>query len=375
MKVLLNTPRWTFSRWTTDLEFIKALRHLSDAYAEVEVALAENHFAGCFMILAGILNKLLKLTRIRNLFLGSILEILMNTISVIPKSIMNKYRPDVVFSLGNYPLNLPSSIPVIWHTAFTSEIYMKEAHLPLSYRLAEIRIKRWLGQKSTLIVVPVPNYKQRMVKAMPELEVKIRTVPIYFPYLDAIENESVIKKNETCGVNVLFVGNQARRKGLPAAIEAFLSISESSRVPMTLTIVSNFKDGRVKIPDDARLRILSNLDKKLVLTLMRCSQIFCFPSLAESFGAALVEAMASGCAVVTSNREPLDWVVGDSGILVDPMDTTQIAQAMERLIYDRELRTAKALQARERFFRVFHPSVVGNEYLEVFREAIEIFKG
>jgi glycosyltransferase involved in cell wall biosynthesis len=68
------------------------------------------------------------------------------------------------------------------------------------------------------------------------------------------------------------------------------------------------------------------------------------PSLAEGFGLTALEAMACGTPVVTSNTSSLPEVVGDAALLVDPLDTGGLAEAIERLFADDRL--AKELSER-----------------------------
>lgn len=65
---------------------------------------------------------------------------------------------------------------------------------------------------------------------------------------------------------------------------------------------------------------------------------FVFPSLHEIFGLPIVEAMASGCPVITSNATACAEVAGQAALLVDPRSTDEIAGAMARLAADAELR-------------------------------------
>ena len=58
---------------------------------------------------------------------------------------------------------------------------------------------------------------------------------------------------------------------------------------------------------------------------------FVFPSLYEGFGLPVLEAMARGCPVITSNVSSLPEVAGDAAILVNPNDTEQLAFEMERI--------------------------------------------
>ena len=65
---------------------------------------------------------------------------------------------------------------------------------------------------------------------------------------------------------------------------------------------------------------------------------FLYTSLRESFGIPLLEAMASGTAVITSNTSSMPEIAGDKAALVNPENAEDIAQMMLRLENDMELR-------------------------------------
>ena len=65
---------------------------------------------------------------------------------------------------------------------------------------------------------------------------------------------------------------------------------------------------------------------------------FAFPSLYEGFGLPVLEAMACGTPVVTSNVSSLPEVAGDAGLTVDPYDVEELTYALKRVIDDSELR-------------------------------------
>lgn len=58
------------------------------------------------------------------------------------------------------------------------------------------------------------------------------------------------------------------------------------------------------------------------------SDVFCFPSLAEGFGMPVLEAMAHGVPVVTSLGTPMEEIVGDAGLAVEPTDASALADAL-----------------------------------------------
>lgn len=75
------------------------------------------------------------------------------------------------------------------------------------------------------------------------------------------------------------------------------------------------------------------------------------PSLYESFGIPIIEAMASGCPVITSNRYGTRELAQGAAILVDPEDVGDIAEKMRRLATDRKLREDLMNAGRDRAAR------------------------
>jgi glycosyltransferase involved in cell wall biosynthesis len=71
--------------------------------------------------------------------------------------------------------------------------------------------------------------------------------------------------------------------------------------------------------------------------LYSAAELFVYPSLYEGFGLPALEAMACGTPVVASNRSSLPEVVGEAGLLVDPLDVTALAEAMSAVLEDEAL--------------------------------------
>ena len=78
--------------------------------------------------------------------------------------------------------------------------------------------------------------------------------------------------------------------------------------------------------------------------LYRGALLFVYPSLYEGFGLPVLEAMACGTPVITSNRASLPEVAGDAALLVDPTQPEALAAAMTSILNDGELRQDIACQ-------------------------------
>lgn len=95
---------------------------------------------------------------------------------------------------------------------------------------------------------------------------------------------------------------------------------------------------------------------------------FVFPSLYEGFGMPVLEAMACGAPVITSNRSSLLEVAGDAALLVNPEAPDQIAAAVVRLLNDDHLRQQLTRRGCERIHR-FSWATAAKEVMGVYRDA------
>ena len=101
----------------------------------------------------------------------------------------------------------------------------------------------------------------------------------------------------------------------------------------------------------ARVRFHANIPLAELVALYRASDLFVLPSIwLESYGLPLVEAMATGIAVVASRAGGIPELVGDgvTGIMVERGDVPGLAGALDELLGDPERRLAMGLRGRER---------------------------
>jgi glycosyltransferase involved in cell wall biosynthesis len=92
---------------------------------------------------------------------------------------------------------------------------------------------------------------------------------------------------------------------------------------------------------------------------MRTLDVFVLPSFAEGTSKSVIEAMAHGLPIITTNVGGLpDLLTEDAGILVPPGDSAALAEAMQRLASDSSLRMCMGQAARERYLKLFAPNAV-----------------
>lgn len=83
-----------------------------------------------------------------------------------------------------------------------------------------------------------------------------------------------------------------------------------------------------------RVHLLEQVGDDALPMLMRHAKLFVYPAFAEGFGMPVAEALASGVPVITSNTTSLPEVAGDAALFASPMDATELAQVMRRVLAD-----------------------------------------
>jgi glycosyltransferase involved in cell wall biosynthesis len=99
------------------------------------------------------------------------------------------------------------------------------------------------------------------------------------------------------------------------------------------------------------------------------AEVFVYPSLYEGFGLPPLEAMACGTPVVASKAASLPEVVGDGGVLVDPLNPDAMAEALLRLLSnpeERERLRIKGLRQAQKFSW----ELMAKETVSIYREAL-----
>lgn len=131
---------------------------------------------------------------------------------------------------------------------------------------------------------------------------------------------------------VLYLGNLDPRKNVTALTEATARLG----VPLVVAGGGFIGSGQVErvLAEAPHARYLGQVPHELVAPLMRAATVFAFPSGHEGFGMPVLEAMACGTPVVTSDRAALPEVAGDAAVLVSDLDARGIAAALEDILSD-----------------------------------------
>jgi len=154
---------------------------------------------------------------------------------------------------------------------------------------------------------------------------------------------------------ILSVGTLEPRKNIERTLQAYAALPEYLRrdFPLVLSGGKGWKDAVIhtrlkQIKPPGRVILTGYVDHHDLLALYAACTAFVYPSLYEGFGLPILEAMAAGAPVITSNVSAMPEVAGEAALLIDPNSVDELAAAMQRLLEDRELATALSIRGKER---------------------------
>ena len=122
----------------------------------------------------------------------------------------------------------------------------------------------------------------------------------------------------------------------------------------------------LKISDN--VFFLGHVDPNRLQKLYAECGVFVFPSIVETFGNPLLEAMAAGAAIASSNTAAMPEVIGDTGLLFQPYDAGEMAKKISLLIEDQQLCTDLGKKAKIRS-RMFDLHTTAKQTLAVLADA------
>jgi len=248
-------------------------------------------------------------------------------------------RPLVVTMLGDYRFGTRLK------DAYSEEInYMRKIIKRYVTKL-KLRLKWTIFSKKVSAVITVSNYSKEILAK----HLGINRKKIYVIYHGI--NHHIFNPNaRKIAVNFDYFLHVSQyspdiypKKNIKRIVQAFIKLkSENPMHHLKLILIIPNIPKRISEDLQQNRHDIIIIPKKIphqkLVEFYRGALALVFPSIHESFGFPILEAMASGCPVITSNLTACPEIANDSAILVDPYSVEDIKYAMLKIMMDKKLR-------------------------------------
>lgn len=239
---------------------------------------------------------------------------------------------DVTFSPANFgPLLAPRPVVLLRNAL---DVEKQESRLTKRLYWKALRFMTWLSLLRAPVAGAVSNYARQSLgfRFQNKISVLHHGVDATLFHSSPVERQPYI----------LAVGDLTVQKNYAVLIQA---VAELPGVP--LKIVGQPVDeayagelaslvDRLGLKD--RVTLLGRVEPQELAELYRRCRLFVFPSTVETFGNPLVEAMASGCAILCSNAAAMPEILGNAGRYCEPKNSADWVRNLNALWNDNELR-------------------------------------
>jgi glycosyltransferase involved in cell wall biosynthesis len=247
-----------------------------------------------------------------------------------------------LFHGTNFELPYWSGCPTVLTLHDLSLLLFSETHEKHRVRRARLKLPH-TASKANAIITPSENVKSEVCEHLGVSADKVFAIPeaarrSFYP----ASSSEITAARERLGVEgefILCVGTVEPRKNLLNLIRAFEELVTKNFTSLQLVIagkpgwLSNELDTYLAgSPIKQRVLFTGHISDDELRALYSSCLVFVYPSLYEGFGLPLLEAMACGAAVVTSNVPSIIETVGTMARLVSPTDVHDIAQGIKSLI-------------------------------------------
>ncbi len=296
-------------------------------------------------------------------------------------SLLNRFKLDLVhFPHFNVPIFYTGKFVVTIHDLIHQHFQMRRATTlaPLIYKAKQIGYKTVFKNavsKSQKILVP-SEYVKNLLKE--EWNVKDEKIVVTYEAVDdkihtlinkinSNQINSVMKKFNIKPPYIFYVGNAHLHKNVEGLIKAFINLRKQYQY---LTLVLSGQDHyfwqRIKKEFQHKDLIFTGFvsDKELG-TLYKNAEAFILPSLEEGFGIPLLEAMACGVPVVSSDAGSLPEVGEDAAIYFNAKDQQDIENKINQVLKSERLRQDLILKGKKRVLN-FSWEVLAKKTLEIY---------
>ncbi|MBI2051187.1 glycosyltransferase family 4 protein [Candidatus Roizmanbacteria bacterium] len=235
-------------------------------------------------------------------------------------------------------------------------------------QILKVQKKRlsWVKKESAIIFADSETTRKDLINLLSIENTRIKTiypgVEVNKPQRSHIQK--ILKKFNLTSPFILTVSKIEPRKNINRLIQAFSKLHKKSA--LELVVVGEFGWGEA-VPKARGVHYIGFVTDEELTSLYSSCLFFVYPSIWEGFGYPIIEAMAYGAPVTTSNISSLGEIGRDAALLFDPQKTDAITDALNRMTTDENLRNTLRKKGLERS-RMFTWEKYYNNMIEAIRE-------
>lgn len=287
------------------------------------------------------------------------------------RDILRSERVDLLFSASNLSMFFCPcrQVLLVRNSLYFSPLYRKQI-LPQKRfgQKAGFFLRRWLiclsAYAADKLVVPSQSMLDDLSRAvsLPNSKTAVNPYGTFLEKFSPAKDSAGSNRAKTPEVVFLYVTHYADYKNFSTVLEGFAKLKRAGVEPfrfITTADPEHFNSASsVSYREDIRLFQHEELRGKVkcvgaeaygrIQALYHRSDILLFASLAESFGHPLVEAMAAGVAILASDIPVHREICGDAALYFDPLGPDDLAEKMQRLMENSELRIRLASNGKKR---------------------------
>ncbi len=207
-------------------------------------------------------------------------------------------------------------------------------------------ILNWVIKKIKKVVTVSNSEKDQILKHLPiqpsDLSVVYNAADQSFKKMTTAETDQIKNKYNLPDKFILFFGNSAKKKNTTETLKGYIEYFQSNQSKLPLVIAGAFEE---YINDELNALNLSAEVKSNIFVigyipfneqpaLYNLASLFLYTSKRESFGLPIIESMACGTAVITSQTSSMPEVAGGAAVLIDPSNKTSISEGISKVLTD-----------------------------------------
>ena len=253
--------------------------------------------------------------------------------------LFDSVKPDVFFTPSHYAPRF-AKMPTVISVMDLSYLYYPN----LFKKMDLYQLRRWTSYsvKNAKRVLTISQASKNDI--IKEYKKEAKDVVVTYPGVKQKMAMKDAKKRFIEEKYILFVGTLQPRKNIVKLIEAFSKITDKHSVNLVVAgkkgwLYEEIMDAPKAYGVESRVVFKNFIEDEELVNLYSHAELFILPSLYEGFGLPVLEAMQYGCPVITSSVSSLPEVGGDAVLYVDPLSVEDIANKMNQLLSDDNLRT------------------------------------